>query len=115
MDHQWVGDLVEVQPLAKCNRGYRYLQTVMAILLKFAWVHAHKAKAGMKLVKAFEKILREGHHTSQLQTDQRKEFYNKIFQGFLEKEGIHHYSTHGEHFHRTLKERMHPYFTSANM
>ena len=94
----------------------------MAILLKFAWVHAQKAKAGMTLVKAFDKILREGHHTIQLQTDQGKEFCNKIFQGFLEKEGIHHYSTHGdtkastvEHFHRTLKERMHPYFTSANM
>ena len=85
MDHQWVGDLVEAQPLPKCNRGYRYLLTV--ILLKFAWVHAQKAKAGMKLVKAFDKILREGHHTIQLQTDQGKEFYNKIFQGFLEKEG----------------------------
>ena len=74
MDRQWVGDLVEVQPLAKCNRGYSYLLAAMAMLLKFTWVHAQKAKAGMKLVTAFEKILRQGHRNIQLQTDQGKEF-----------------------------------------
>ena len=36
MDHQWVADLVEVQKLAKYNRGYRYLLTVIDVVSKYA-------------------------------------------------------------------------------
>ena len=39
LDDQWVADLVEVQSLAKYNRGIRYLLTVVDVLSKFAWVH----------------------------------------------------------------------------
>ena len=39
LDDQWVADLVEVQYLAKYNRGIRYLLTVVDVLSKFAWVH----------------------------------------------------------------------------
>ena len=56
-----------------------------------------------------------------LQTDRGKEFYNRPFQRLLKKEGIHHFSTHGdakaavvERFNRTLKGRMYRYFTAAN-
>ena len=38
LDDQWVADLVEVQPLAKHNRGIRYLLTVLDVLSKYAWV-----------------------------------------------------------------------------
>jgi len=38
LDDQWVADLVEVQPLAKYNRGIRYLLTVLDVLSKYAWV-----------------------------------------------------------------------------
>ena len=72
-------------------------------------------------MKAFEKILKGGRRPILLQTDQGKEFYNKTFQSFLDKEGIHHFSTHGdakasivERFNRTFKERMYRYFTAAN-
>ena len=34
LDDQWVADLVEVQPLAKYNRGIRYLLTVLDVLSK---------------------------------------------------------------------------------
>jgi len=36
LDDQWVADLVEVQPLAKYNRGIRYLLTVLDVLSKYA-------------------------------------------------------------------------------
>ena len=121
LDHQWVADLVEVQKLAKYNRGYRYLLTVIDVLSKYAWVQPLKDKTGVQLVKAFEKILKTGRRPIQLQTDRGKEFYNKTFQQFLEKEKIHHFSTEGdakasvvERFNRTLKTRMYRYFTSAN-
>ena len=59
MDHQWVADLVEVQRLSKYNRGYRYLLTVIDVLSKYAWVQPLKAKTGIQLVKAFEKIFKQ--------------------------------------------------------
>ena len=85
MDHQWVAVLVEEQPLAKYNRGYRYLLTVIGVLSQFAWVQPVKAKTGIEMVKAFQQ-----------QADLGREFYNKTFQSVLRKEGIHHFSTHGD-------------------
>ena len=56
LDDQWVADLVEVQRLAKYNRGIRYLLTVVDVLSKYAWVQPLKDKTGVALVRAFEKI-----------------------------------------------------------
>ena len=121
LDDQWVVDLVEVQPLAKYNRGVRYLMTVVDALSKYAWVQPLKAKTGVAVVQAFDKILRQGRRPQRLQTDRGKEFYNRTFQQWAQKHGIHHFSTDGdakaalvERFNRTLKERLYRYFTAAN-
>ena len=122
LDDQWVADLVEVQPLAKYNRGRRYLLTVLDALSKYAWVQPLKAKTGVALVHAFEKILKQGRRQpNRLQTDRGKEFYNRTFQRWLEEQGIQHFSTEGdakasvvERFNRNLKERLYRYFTAAN-
>ena len=113
LDDQWVADLVEVQPLAKYNRGIRYLLTVLDVLSKYAWVQPLKAKTGVALVKAFDKILKQGRRPNRLQTDRGKELYNRTFQGWLEEQGIQHFSTEGdakasvvERFNRPLKERL---------
>ena len=121
LDDQWVADLVEVQPLAKYNRGLRYLLTVVDVLSKYAWVQPLKDKTDVALVKAFEKILKGRRHPNRLQTDRGKEFYNRTFQRWLDEQGIRHFSTEGdakasvvERFNRTLKERLYRYFTAAN-
>ena len=73
------------------------------------------------MVKAFDKILRQGRKPNRLQTDRGKEFYNREFEQWIQKHGIHHFSTDGdakaalvERFNRTLKERLYRYFTAAN-
>ena len=121
IDHQWVADLVEMQRLARYNRGVRYLFTVVDVLSKYAWVQPLKAKTGVAMVKAFETILKGRRKPIQLQTDRGKEFYNRPFQSFLKQHNIHHFSTEGdakasnvERFNRTLKGRMFRYFTAAN-
>ena len=122
LDDQWAADLVEVQRLAKHNRGIRYLLTVVDVLSKYAWVQPLKTKTGVALVKAFEKIVRQGgRHPNRLQTDRGKEFYNRTFQRWAEEQDIHHFSTEGdakasvvERFNRTLKERLYRYLTTAN-
>ena len=60
LDDQWVVDLVEVQPLAKYNCRVRYLTTVVDALSKYAWVQPLKAKTGVAVVQAFDKILCQG-------------------------------------------------------
>ena len=118
LDDQWVADLVEVQPLAKYNRGIRYLLTVLDVLSKYAWVQPLKDKTGVALVHAFEKILKQGRrHPNRLQTDRGKEFYNRTFQRWLDEQGIQHFSIEGdakasvvERFNGTLKERLYRVF-----
>ena len=80
-----------------------------------------KAKTGVALVKAFDKILKQGRKPNHLQTDRGKEFYNRTFQRWVKDHGIDHFSTEGdakaavvERFNRTLKERLYRYFTAAN-
>ena len=112
---------MEVQPLAKYNRGIRYLLTVLDVLPKYAWVQSLKAKTGVALAKAFNKILKQGRQPNRLQTDRGTEFYNRTFQRWVKDRGMDHFSTEGdakaavvERFNRTLKERLYRYFTAAN-
>ena len=121
IDDQWVADLVEVQNLAKYNRGIRYLLTVIDVLSKYAWVEPLKDKTGTSIVKALESIVKQGRKPNRLQTDKDKEFYNKTVTTWLKEKDIHHFSTKGdakasvvERFNRTLKQRLYRYFTAAN-
>ena len=43
-DEQWTADLIEVNNIAKYNRGYRYLLTVVDVFSKHAWVEPVKNK-----------------------------------------------------------------------
>ena len=48
------------QYIAKYNRGYRYLLTMVDVFSKHAWVEPVKSKTGQAVTEAFEKILRKG-------------------------------------------------------
>ena len=123
MDEQWTADLIEVINIAKYNRGYRYLLTVVDVFSKYAWVEPVKSKTGKAVTEAMTKILKRsgGRRPINLQTDDGKEFYNKTFQALMKQKGIHHFSTSGdtkasvvERFNRTLKQRLYRYFTVKN-
>ena len=123
IDEQWAADLIEVINIAKSNRGYRYLLTVVDVFSKYAWVEPVKSKTGQDVTTAFEKILKrsQGRQPQNLQTDNGKEFYNKHFQALMKQKNIHHFSTSGdtkasivERFNRTLKEKLYRYFTVKN-
>ena len=123
MDKEWTADLIEVGTIARYNRGYRYLLTVVDVLSKYAWVEPVKSKTGKDVTAAFKKILKHSDRRQplKLQTDNSKEFYNKTFEALMTRKGIHHFSTSGdtkasvvERFNRTLKKRMYRYFTVKN-
>ena len=122
MDEQWMADLFEVINIAKYNRGYRYLLTVVDVFSKYAWVEPVKNKTGKAVTDAMAKILKrsEGRKPINLQTGDGKEFY-KTFQALMTQLGVHHFSTSGdtkasvvERFNRTLKQMLYRYFTVKN-
>lgn len=124
VDEQWVADLVDMQPLARYNRGYKYILNVIDVLSKYAWSEPLKSKRGKDVAAGFEKILKRAGKARvprQLQTDAGKEFYNATFQRLMKTYDIHHFSTHGdtkasivERLNRTLKTKMYRYFTASN-
>ena len=68
---------------------------MLEVLSKYAWVQPLKAKTGVALVHAFDKIVKH-RQPNRLQTDRGKEFYNRTFQRWLEEQGIQHFSTEGD-------------------
>ena len=121
IDEQWTADLIEVINIAKYNRGYRYLLTVVDVFSKHAWVQPVKTKTGKGVTEAMAKILKGSLKPISLQTDDGKEFYNKTFQELMKQKDLHHFSTSGdakasvvESFNRTLKQRLYRYFTVQN-
>lgn len=114
IDDLWQIDLVEVQPLARFNRGFKYLLTVIDGFSKYAWVEPVKNKTGQSVSTALNNIFKKSSRSPKnIQSDNGKEFYNSFFQNLMKKRGINHYSTYTtkkaaivERFNRTLKTMM---------
>ena len=58
IDQQWVADLVEVQTLAKQNKGFRYILVVINMFSKYAWAQPIKKMTRKDVAEAFAKILK---------------------------------------------------------
>lgn len=107
IDDLWQADLLELQPHAKDNEGQRYILIVIDCLSKFVWYAGLKTKTGKDVAQGFENILIEAYprRPRHLQTDQGKEFYNRIMKSLLSKYGINHYST-GSNLKACIVERV---------
>ena len=123
INEQCVMDLVDLQKLAKYNKGYKYLLTVIDVLSKFAWVEPLKSKSATAMVEALQRLwARLGDRLPEkVQTDSGGEFYNAKVQAFFKKTRSESFSTHGdphgsvvEQWNRTLKTNMFRYFTAHN-
>ncbi|XP_043469606.1 uncharacterized protein LOC122503211 [Leptopilina heterotoma] len=112
-DETWQADLVEMQPYARENKGYKYLLTVIDTFSKFAWAVPVKSKKGENVTAAMKSILIKKRIPKNLQVDKGKEFYNLHFENLIKNYNINLYSTHSnlkasicERFNRTLKNKM---------
>ena len=121
VDSIWAADLVEVGKLAKFNKGYKYLLTVIDIFSKYGWMLPIKNKTGECVAQALNIIFQQGRSPSRLWTDKGKEFYNRNVQNLLDKYKILLYSTENEEkasvverWNRTMKQKMWKYFTANN-
>lgn len=113
LDDLWQGDLVEMLPYQRVNKGFNYLLTVIDVFSKHAWAEPVKTKSANDVADAMTGILQKGRVPRKLQTDNGKEFYNSKFEVLMKQYQIEHYSTFSilkasvvERFNRTLKSLM---------
>ena len=112
IDEQWQADLADVCLLARRNRGYHFILTVIDLFSRYAWARPLKSKRGSEVASAFKSIFREGRIPQRIQTDQGKEFENQHVRRLFAKHNIELFSVKSaykaavvERFNRTLKTR----------
>ena len=94
IDDTWSLDILDLKDYGpKNNRGYRYVLVVIDNFSKYGWTVPVKNKNAQTIKDSFENILITSKRKPGLiESDRGKEFYNNIFQDFLNKNNIKLYS-----------------------
>ena len=113
IDDVWSLDILDLKDYGpKNNKGYGYVLVVIDNFSKFGWTSALKNKSAQTIKDSFENILISSKRKPGLiESDRGKEFYNNIFQDFLNKNNIKlnsRNSSYGavfaERFNRTIRD-----------
>ena len=113
VDDNWSIDILDFKEYGiENNRGYRYVLVIMDNFSKYGWTVPLKSKNAQTIKGSFEIILIGSKRKPNLfETDRGKEFYNNIFQDFLNKNIIKIYSRNSsygavfaERFNRTIRD-----------
>ena len=113
IDDIWSLDILDLKDYGpKNNRGYRYVLVIIDNFSKFGWTVPLKNKIAITIKNSFENILISSKRRPGLiETDRGKEFYNNIFQDFLNKNNIKIFSRNtslgavlAKRFNRTIRD-----------
>ena len=113
IDDIWSLDILDLKEYGpENNRGYRYVLVIIDNFSKYGWTIPLKNKNAQTVKGSFENILISSKRKPNLiETDRGKEFYNNIFQDFLNKNDIKLYSGNSsygavfaERFNRTIRD-----------
>ena len=113
IDDTWSLDILDLKDYdPENNRGYRYVLVIIDNFLKFGWNIPLKNKNAQTIKDSFENILKSSKPKPNLiESDRAKEFYNNIFQDFLNKNNFKLYSRNSsygavfaERFNRTIRD-----------
>ena len=113
IDDIWSLDILDLKDYgSENNRGYRYVLVTIDNFSKYGWTVPLKNKNAQTIKGSFENILINSKRSPNLiETDRGKEFYNNIFQDFLNKNNIKLYSRNSlfgavfaERFNRTIRD-----------
>ena len=113
IDDIWSLDILDLKDYGpENNRGYRYDLVTIDNFSKFGWTIPLKNKNAQTIKDSFENILINSKRKPNLvESDRGKEFYNNIFQDFLNKNNIRLYSRNSsygavfaERFNRTIRD-----------
>ena len=113
IDDMWSLDILDLKDYSpENNRGYRYVLVIIDNFSKFGWTIPLKNKNAQTIKDSFENILINSKRKPNLiESDRGKEFYNNLFQDFLNKNNIKLYSRNtslgavfAERFNRTIRD-----------
>ena len=113
IDDIWSLDILDLKDYGpENNRKYRYVLVVIDNFSKFGWTIPLKNKNAQTIKDSLENILLNSKRKPNLiESDRGKEFYNNIFQDFLNKNNIKLYSRNSsygavfaERFNRTIRD-----------
>ena len=113
IDDIWSLDVLDLKDYGpENNRGYRYVLVIIHNFSKFGWTVPLRNKKAIKIKDSFENILISSKRSPNLiETDRGIEFYNNIFQDFLNKNNIKLYSRNSsfgsvfaERYNRTIRD-----------
>ena len=113
IDDKWSLDILDLKDYGpENNRGYRYVLVTIDNFSKYGWTVPLKNKNAQTIKDSFENILKNSKRKPNLvESDRGKEFYNNIFQDFLNKNNIKLYSRNSsygavfaERFNRTIRD-----------
>ena len=113
IDDIWSLDILDLKDYGpESNRGYRYVLVIIDNFSKYGWTVPLKNKNAQTIKDSFENILKSSKRKPNLiETDRGKEFYNNIFQDFLNKNDVKLYSRNSsygavfaERFNRTMRD-----------
>ena len=113
IDDIWSMDILDLKDYgSENNRNHRYVLVIIDNFSKFGWTVPLKNKNAQTIKDAFENILINSKRSPNLiESDRGKEFYNNIFQDFLNKNNITLYSRNSsygavfaERFNRTIRD-----------
>ena len=113
IDDIWSLDILDLKDYGpENNRGYRYVLVTIDNFSKYGWTIPLKNKNAQTIKDSFENILINSKRKPNLvESDRGKEFYNNIFQDFLNKNNIKlcsRNSSYGavfaERFNRTIRD-----------
>ena len=120
-DSHWQADLMDMRNIAKKNSGYNYILNVVDVLSKYGFSEPVKSKSANQVAQAFELIMkRSGRRPWFLYVDKGREFKGE-FKDLMSRSEINLYATespeikasNAERFNRTLRNRLHKYFTAS--
>ena len=113
IDDIWSLDILDLKDYGtENNRGYRYVLVIIDNFSKFGWTIPLKNKNAQTIKDSLENILINSKRKPNLiEADRGKEFYNNIFQDYLNKNNIKLYSRNSsygavfaERFNRTIRD-----------
>ena len=109
-DECWSIDLIDRSSLAKYNKNYKFIFTIIDNHTKYAWAIPLKDKSGKSTTTAIKSLIeKKKRKPHKIWSDRGKEFYNTTFLHYLKEQNIQIYSTNSdlkavfvERFNRTL-------------
>ena len=105
IDHVWGVDLADMKNLSKENNGYKWILMIIDAFSKYGWAVPMKDKAAKTVFDSFISVIENSKRQPQkIHCDKGSEFYNKMFDKFLDENKIIRYSTYSE-FHNPIVER----------